>query len=75
MKIKILLLLVMATLKHKTIHMQEADLTLPGKQFGNPALNEEQSILFMYDHIINHRAKTVLYLRLNKINPSAYRFN
>jgi uncharacterized damage-inducible protein DinB len=55
--------------------LSETDLTKAGKQFGDPALNKEQSIHFIYDHITNHRAKAVLYLRLNKINPPAYRFN
>lgn len=55
--------------------LSETDLTKTGEQFGNPALNKEQSILFIYDHITNHRAKAALYLRLNGINPPAYRFN
>lgn len=56
-------------------NLNEEDLSKPGKAFGNPALNKEQSMLFMYDHITNHRAKAVLYLRLNSIDPPRYRFN
>lgn len=55
--------------------LSEEDLSKPGKAFGNPALNKEQSMLFMYDHITNHRAKAVLYLRLNSISPPRYGFN
>jgi len=60
----------------KTIgSLTEADLSKPGKSFGNPPLNKEQSMLFMFDHITNHRAKAVLYLRLNGIRPPQYGFN
>lgn len=55
--------------------LSEAQLAQPGKNFGNPRLNKEQSMLFMFDHITNHRAKTVLYLRLNGITPPRYGFN
>lgn len=56
-------------------NLTEASLATPGKNFGSPPLNKEQSILFMYDHITNHRAKAVLYLRLNRITPPQYGFN
>lgn len=60
----------------KTIgSLSETDLSEPGKNFGNPPLNKEQSMLFMFDHITNHRAKAVLYLRLKGIRPPAYGFN
>ena len=55
--------------------LSEEDLASPGKNFGNPALNKEQSMLFMFDHITNHRAKAVLYLRLKGITPPRYGFN
>ncbi len=55
--------------------LNEDDLTKPGKTFGNPALNKEQSMLFMFDHITNHRAKAVLYLRLKGVKPPRYGFN
>ena len=55
--------------------LTEADLTKPGKNFGSPALNKEQSMLFMFDHITNHRAKAVLYLRMKGIQPPRYGFN
>lgn len=55
--------------------LSEDDLDKPGKAFGTPPLNKEQSMLFMFDHITNHRAKTVLYLRLNGISPPRYGFN
>lgn len=55
--------------------LSEDDLSKPGKAFGTPPLNKEQSMLFMFDHITNHRAKTVLYLRLNEISPPRYGFN
>ena len=55
--------------------LSEGDLARPGKNFGNPALNKEQSMLFMFDHITNHRAKAVLYLRLKGIIPPRYGYN
>ena len=55
--------------------LSETALLEPGKNFGSPPLNKEQSLLFMFDHITNHRAKAVLYLRMNKIRPPAYGFN
>lgn len=62
---------VMATIEG----LSEEDLAKPGKAFGNPVLNKEQSMLFMFDHITNHRAKAVLYLRLKGVNPPRYGFN
>lgn len=62
---------VMATIRG----LSEEDLAKPGKSFGNPALNKEQSMLFMFDHITNHRAKAVLYLRLKGVSPPLYGFN
>lgn len=55
--------------------LSETALLEPGKNFGSPPLNKEQSLLFMFDHITNHRAKAVLYLRMNQIRPPAYGFN
>ncbi len=55
--------------------LSEKALSEPGKNFGTPALNKEQSMLFMFDHITNHRAKAVLYLRLKGVNPPRYGFN
>lgn len=55
--------------------LSEGDLGRPGKNFGNPVLNKEQSMLFMFDHITNHHTKAVLYLRLKGITPPRYGFN
>lgn len=46
-----------------------------GKTHGAFPLTKWQSLLFMSDHITNHRAKAVLYLRLNNITPPPYGFN
>ncbi len=56
-------------------NLEEEDLTKKGKDFGNPPLNKRQSISFMFDHITNHRAKAVLYLRINGIVPPRYGYN
>ena len=55
--------------------LKDSDLQSIGKSGGNFPLTKWQSLLFMSDHITNHRAKAVLYLRLNKINPPRYGFN
>lgn len=60
----------------KTLKSQDdASLKSQGKRHGAFPLTKWQSFLFMRDHITNHRAKAVLYLRLNKIRPPAYGFN
>ena len=46
-----------------------------GKKHGAFPLTKWQSLLFMRDHITNHRAKAVLYLRLKNITPPRYGFN
>lgn len=50
-------------------------LQAPGKKHGAFPLTKWQSLLFMRDHITNHRAKAVLYLRLKNITPPSYGFN
>ncbi len=55
--------------------MSDEDLQAEGKSHGNFALTKWQSFLVMRDHITNHRAKMVLYLRMNGITPPRYGFN
>ncbi|MBL7472039.1 DinB family protein [Robertkochia sediminum] len=55
--------------------LSDADLKATGKMHGAFPLTKWQSLLFMRDHITNHRAKAVVYLRLNNIMPPAYGFN
>ncbi|MCB0463294.1 MAG: DinB family protein [Flavobacteriaceae bacterium] len=55
--------------------LSDAALKTTGKSHGAFPLTKWQSLLFMRDHITNHRAKTVLYLRLNNITPPRYGFN
>ncbi|BDD10988.1 hypothetical protein FUAX_34200 [Fulvitalea axinellae] len=55
--------------------LDDTALTQTGKDFGGVTLTKWQSYLFMQDHITNHRAKAVLYLRLNKITPPRYGYN
>ena len=55
--------------------LKDSDIQSIGKSGGNFPLTKWQSLLFMSDHITNHRAKAVLYLRLNKIKPPRYGFN
>ncbi|TJY37049.1 DinB family protein [Pontimicrobium aquaticum] len=62
---------VISTLKNMT----DNELQKTGKRHGRFPLTKWQSFLFMRDHITNHRAKAVLYLRLNNISPPAYGFN
>lgn len=60
----------------KTLKSQsDSSLKSQGKRHGAFPISKWQSFLFMRDHITNHRAKAVLYLRLNKISPPAYGFN
>lgn len=56
-------------------HLKDSDLQSVGKSGGKFPLTKWQSLLFMSDHITNHRAKAVLYLRLNKIKPPQYGYN
>lgn len=55
--------------------LSDTALKATGKSHGAFSLTKWQSLLFMRDHITNHRAKTVLYLRLNNITPPRYGFN
>lgn len=55
--------------------LSDDDLKANGKMHGAFPLTKWQSLLFMRDHITNHRAKAVVYLRLNNISPPAYGFN
>jgi len=55
--------------------MSDADLQAEGKSHGAFPLTKWQSLLFMQDHITNHRAKAVLYLRLKGIRPPSYGYN
>lgn len=55
--------------------MNDQSLKAQGKRHGAFPLTKWQSFLFMRDHITNHRAKAVLYLRMNNITPPAYGFN
>ncbi|MEC7754089.1 MULTISPECIES: DinB family protein [Roseivirga] len=55
--------------------MTDSELLTQGKSHGAFPLTKWQSFLFMRDHITNHRAKAVLYLRLNGITPPEYGFN
>ena len=56
-------------------NLKDSDLQSVGKSGGSFPLTKWQSLLFMGDHITNHRAKAVLYLRLNKIKPPRYGYN
>ncbi|MEH6536808.1 MAG: DinB family protein [Psychroserpens sp.] len=55
--------------------LKDSDLQSIGKSGGVFSLTKWQSLLFMGDHITNHRAKAVLYLRLNNIKPPQYGYN
>ncbi len=55
--------------------LSDSELQQSGKTHGAFPLTKWQSLLFMRDHITNHRAKAVLYLRLNNIAPPRYGFN
>lgn len=55
--------------------LKDSDLQSIGKSGGTFPLTKWQSLLFMSDHVTNHRAKAVLYLRLNKIKPPRYGYN
>jgi len=55
--------------------MSDTDLQATGKSHGAFPLTKWQSLLFMQDHITNHRAKAVLYLRMKGVNPPAYGYN
>ncbi len=55
--------------------MNDQSLQAQGKRHGAFPLTKWQSFLFMRDHITNHRAKAVLYLRMNNITPPSYGFN
>lgn len=55
--------------------LDEAELHEEGKRHGEFPLTKWQSLLFMQDHVTNHRAKSVLYLRLKGIVPPAYGYN
>ena len=55
--------------------LSDTALQTTGKSHGAFPLTKWQSLLFMRDHITNHRAKAVLYLRLNNITPPRYGFN
>ena len=55
--------------------LSDQKLLTTGKKHGEFPLTKWQSFLFMRDHITNHRAKAVLYLRMNGVQPPRYGFN
>lgn len=57
------------------VSMNDRSLQAAGKQHGAFPLTKWQSFLFMQDHVTNHRAKAVLYLRLKGIDPPDYGYN
>lgn len=40
----------------------------------NKTMTRAQAIIFAHDHATNHRAKANLYIRMNNIEPPAYKF-
>ena len=55
-------------------HMTEESSTQNIKAFGGRELKRYVTILFIQDHLTNHRAKANLYIRMNGINPPEYAF-
>ncbi|PCE66199.1 DinB family protein [Sediminicola luteus] len=55
--------------------LSDTQLQETGKTHGAFPLTKWQSLLFMQDHITNHRAKAVLYLRMKGIRPPQYGYN
>jgi uncharacterized damage-inducible protein DinB len=48
----------------------EAEIT----SFAGNKMSKKQAILFIHDHVTNHRAKANLYIRMNGIDPPKYRY-
>ena len=44
------------------------------KAFGGKMVKRYVGVLFVQDHLANHRAKANLYIRMNDIKPPAYRY-
>ncbi len=56
------------------VSMTEEASTETIKAFGGKMLKRYVTILFIQDHLTNHRAKANLYIRMNDIKPPAYAF-
>ena len=54
--------------------LSTSDLNEEVKTFGGNMLPKSQAIIFIHDHLTNHRAKANLYIRINGIDPPKYRY-
>jgi uncharacterized damage-inducible protein DinB len=44
------------------------------KTFAGNEMPKQQAVIWLHDHVTNHKAKANLYVRMNDINPPAYRY-
>jgi len=53
--------------------LRAATLREPTKIFGGKVISKHRMLRFLLDHTTHHRGQTVVYLRLNRIQPPLYR--
>ncbi|MGK7394578.1 MAG: DinB family protein [Candidatus Cyclobacteriaceae bacterium M3_2C_046] len=54
--------------------MSEEDMMAMTKTFGGNEIPKSQAIIFIHDHLTNHRAKANLYIRMNDMDPPSYKY-
>ena len=53
--------------------LRDSALRQPTKIFGGREISKHRMLRFLLDHTTHHRGQTVVYLRLNRIQPPLYR--
>ena len=53
--------------------LRDSALRQPTKIFGGKVISKHRMLRFLLDHTTHHRGQTVVYLRLNRIQPPLYR--
>ena len=54
--------------------LTEAELKEVVKTFAGNEMPKQQAVIWIHDHVTNHKAKANLYVRMNEIDPPAYRY-
>ncbi|MBT29667.1 MAG: hypothetical protein CMO01_08385 [Thalassobius sp.] len=54
--------------------LSEKELKTEIKSFGGNMMPKQQAVIFIHDHLTNHKAKANLYIRMNGIDPPKYRY-
>ena len=54
--------------------VSESELKEMVKTFAGNEMPKQQAIIWIHDHVTNHKAKANLYVRMNEIEPPAYRY-